>query len=86
MEIKVSMLILSSQSSVVSDWSDDDEYERIYSLYSEMVSETANEEANNELHIYLMEKHDNLTTAYEWIMMFYHGWNVNYISHLIRLN
>ena len=46
----------SEQSSVVFDLSDDDEYERMDSLYSEMVKETADDEISSELDIYLLEK------------------------------
>lgn len=38
------------------DLSDDDGYERMESLYSEMVAETANEEPSSELDMYLLEK------------------------------
>lgn len=47
----------SEQPSVLFDYSDDDDgYERMDSLYSEMVNEAANEETSSELDLYLMKK------------------------------
>ncbi|XP_019084211.1 PREDICTED: zinc finger BED domain-containing protein RICESLEEPER 2-like [Camelina sativa] len=46
----------SVDASAMFDLSDDDGYERMDSLYSEMVSDTAYEESSSELDMYLMEK------------------------------